>query len=113
MSAGIIMHASSPRRRFLSVWFRRLATDRIARASSAPAETPLAVVAEIKSARRIVALNDEAARLGLNAGMSLADARAMYPTLAAADAAPEAARRADHDDALVGTRGDPAGEERP
>ncbi len=40
----------------------------------------------MKSARRIASLNDEAAALGLCAGMALTDARAMYPGLAAIDA---------------------------
>jgi protein ImuB len=40
----------------------------------------------VKSARRIAALNDEAAKLGLREGMALADARAMYPSFAAIDA---------------------------
>ncbi len=43
-------------------------------------------MAAIKSALRIAALNDAAARLGLKVGMALADARAMYPKLAVADA---------------------------
>jgi protein ImuB len=83
--------SSSPRR-LLSVWLRRLATDRIERGSlsSAPAETPLAIAAAIKSARRITALNDAAAKLGLRAGMALADARARYPALAIAEAEPQA-----------------------
>jgi protein ImuB len=72
------------------VWLRRLPTDRIARqwADSAPdlAGKPFAVAATVKSARQIAALNDEAAKLGLRAGMPLADARAMYPSLAIIDA---------------------------
>ncbi len=72
------------------MWLRRLATDRIARASPTPDETPLVCVAEIKSARRITALNDAAARLNLTPGMALADARAMYPGLSVADADPQA-----------------------
>ena len=44
------------------------------------------MTASVKSARRIAALNDEAAKLGLHAGMALADARAMYPSLVAIDA---------------------------
>jgi protein ImuB len=79
-------------RRYLSVWLRRLPTDRIARRSPAPADA-FAVVAPIKSTLRLVALNDAAARLGLKVGMPLADARAMYPSLAVADADPEADRR--------------------
>jgi protein ImuB len=79
-----------PSRRYLSVWLKRLPTDRIARRSSAPDDAPLVVVAPVKSALRITALNDAAARLGLIPTMALADARAMYPALAAADADPEA-----------------------
>ncbi|HLH99072.1 MAG TPA: DNA polymerase Y family protein [Xanthobacteraceae bacterium] len=81
------MSASSHRRRYLSVWLRRLTTDRIARASSAPLDqTPLVVVEPVKNALTLVAVNDAAARLGLSTGMTLADARAMYPTLLVADA---------------------------
>ena len=80
-------------RRYLSVWLRRLSTDRIERRLSAPADGPRVVAASIKSAQRIVALNDDAARLGLKPGMPLADARAMYPSLPVADADPEADRR--------------------
>jgi protein ImuB len=87
------MSVSSHRRRYLSVWLRRLTTDRIARASSVPLDqTPLTVVASIKNALALVAMNDAAARLGLTAGMALADAKAMYPTLLVADAD----ARADH-----------------
>ena len=75
------------------MWLRRLSTDRIERRLTAPADEPRAVVASIKSAQRIVALNDAAARLGLKLGMALADARAMYPALPVADAEPEADRR--------------------
>src|SRR5687767_12779172 len=63
-SPGITMTASSMRR-YLSVWLRRLSTDRIERRLSAPADTPRVIVASIQSAQRIVALNDGAAALGL------------------------------------------------
>jgi protein ImuB len=89
-----MMSASSHRRRYLSVWLRRLTTDRIARASSAPLDqTPLTVVEPVKNALTLVAMNDAAARLGLKAGMALADARAMYPTLLVADADGQADQR--------------------
>jgi hypothetical protein len=52
----------------------------------------LVAVQPVKSALRLAAVNDAAARLGLNVGMALADAKAMYPTLAVADADPEADR---------------------
>ncbi|MBN8964498.1 MAG: DNA polymerase Y family protein [Rhizobiales bacterium] len=59
-----------------------------------PAERPPAVVVEsIRSAQRIVALNDAAARMRLRPGMPLADARAMYPALPVFDADAEADRR--------------------
>ena len=80
-------------RRYLSVWLRRLSTDRIERRLPAPADGPRVVTASIKSAQRIVALNDDAARLGLKPGMALADARAMYPSLPVAEADGEADRR--------------------
>jgi protein ImuB len=91
MLRGIIMRAVSfpkvsPTKRILSVWLRRLPTDRLLRLSPELAGQPFAVAANVKSARRIAAVNDEAAKLGLRAGMPLADARAMYPALAAIDA---------------------------
>jgi protein ImuB len=75
------MSASS--RRYLSVWLRRLPTDRIAKRF--PPEA-LVVVAPIKSALRLYAVNDAASALGLKVGMPLADVRAMYPKIAVADA---------------------------
>jgi protein ImuB len=75
------------------VWLRRLATDRIARTSATPAEAALVVVAPIKSALRVTALNDAAAALRLKTGMALADARAMYPSLAVEHADPDADQR--------------------
>jgi len=67
------------------VWLRRLATDRVANRSGAPDE-PLVITAPVKSALRLCAVNDAAAALGLNVGMPLADARAMYPKINVADA---------------------------
>jgi protein ImuB len=83
------MSASSSRRRYLSVWLRRLSTDRIARRSAASPE-PLVVALQVKNALRLAAVNDAAARLGLRVGLALADAKAMYPGLAVADADPNA-----------------------
>ena len=54
------------------------------------AAAPLAVVATVKSARRLVGVDANAARLGLTAGLTLADARARHPALVAAEADPEA-----------------------
>ncbi len=100
------MRAPSSRKRYLSVWLRRLMTDRLIRGRSpAPAEPAhvggsrfaqneaLVVAEPVKGALRLAAVNDAAARLGLNTGMALADARAMYPRIAIADADPNADRR--------------------
>src|SRR3954471_2575259 len=89
-SSGTIMSVLSSRR-YLSVWLRRLSTDRVERRASAPAET-FVVVAPIKGAQRITAVTDGAARLGLKIGMGLADARAMYPKLPVVEADFEADR---------------------
>jgi len=51
------------------------------------------VVTPEKSALRITAMNDAAAKLGLVTAMALADARAMYPALSAVDADPHADAR--------------------
>src|SRR3954465_2904560 len=80
-SRGIIM--SAPSRRYLSVWLRRLPTDRIAKRYPPDA---LVIAAPVKGALRLSAVNDAAVARGLRAGMPLADARAMYPKLAVADA---------------------------
>jgi protein ImuB len=70
-------------RRYLAVWLRRLPTDRIAQRFPPDA---LVVASPVKGALRLSAVNDAAAALGLNSGMALADARAMYPKIAIADA---------------------------
>jgi protein ImuB len=70
-------------RRYLAVWLRRLPTDRIAQRFPPDA---LVVASPVKGALRLSAVNDAAAALGLNSGMALADARAMYPKIAVADA---------------------------
>jgi protein ImuB len=79
-------------RRYLALWLRRLSTDRLVRSGSHAPDEPLVVTQAIKSAQRIAAMNDAAARLGLRTGMPLADARAMHPALAVA-ASDEAADR--------------------
>ncbi|HVY56826.1 MAG TPA: DNA polymerase Y family protein [Xanthobacteraceae bacterium] len=54
---------------------------------------PLTVAAPVKSALRLTAVNDAAARLGLKPGIAVADARAMYPALVVAEADPQADQR--------------------
>jgi len=82
----------SSTRRYLSVWLRRLSTDRIERRLAAPDNTPRVVAGPIEAALRLTAMNDAAARLGLKPGMPLADVRAMHPRIAVAEADAEADR---------------------
>jgi protein ImuB len=98
----MVTNASLPpaSRRYLSLDLPLLPTDRILRqrlgkswrrAPAAPPETaPLVVTAKVKSALRLVALDEAATRLGLTRGQPLADARAMIPALEALDHEPEA-----------------------
>jgi protein ImuB len=83
------MNTPSPRRHLVA-WLRRLSTDRVVRRSPAPPDGPLVTVAPVKGALCLQAVDDEARRVGLAAGMALADARAMYPTIAVVDADPRA-----------------------
>jgi protein ImuB len=76
-------------RRYLSLWLRRLATDRLTRQSKLRVDRPLALVGPVKNARLLIAINDTAARLGLRVGMSFADACAICPALDWAETAPE------------------------
>ena len=76
-------------RRYLSLWLRRLATDRLTRQSQRQVDRPLALVGPVKNARLLIAINDAAARLGLRVGMSFADACAICPALDWAETAPE------------------------
>ncbi|MBI3676001.1 MAG: DNA polymerase Y family protein [Proteobacteria bacterium] len=81
-------------RRILALWFPRLATDRLQRrwktletqqASDPSHKTgskpPLVVVTKNANALRLSAVDRKATSLGLSAGMPLANARAMLPTL--------------------------------
>ena len=82
----------------MALWFPRLPTDRLqrrwtrqdaqqahtdcARSPDAANEAPpLVVVAKIDNAMRLTAVDRKATSLGLCAGMTLADARAMLPAL--------------------------------
>ena len=85
---------SANRRRILSLWLPCLPIDRIkrqlARSSAAPAKNsnddPSIVVAKQNNALQISALDDAAARLGLEPGLPLANARAICPHLRVFDA---------------------------
>jgi protein ImuB len=65
-----------------------LATDRARRLNGVDKFAPLAAVAKVSNAERLVCVDAEAARLGLTIGLPLADARARHPNLVAVEAAP-------------------------
>ena len=73
-------------RRVVSVWFPRLASDRVLRAH--PIEGPFALILKQANANRIYCLNAEAERQGLHAGMPHSDARAFCPDLQSRPADP-------------------------
>src|SRR5258707_7039595 len=82
---GNVMSAFSvKRRRILSLWLPRLPTDRIKRQllrdnGVLVKDLPCIVVAKQNNALQIFALDDAAARLGLEVGLPLANARAVCP----------------------------------
>lgn len=71
----------------ISLWLRRLPTDRIVRQGSHNGShdgaAPLVITGKRRNADILLALNDAAAALGLREGMGLAQTRAMYPEIAA------------------------------
>ena len=73
-------------RRVVSLWFPRLASDRVLRAR--PVEGPFALTLREQSTERLYCLNARAERLGLVRGMGLSDARALCPDLLSAPAVP-------------------------
>ena len=89
-------NASSMRRRYLALWFPFLPTDRLRiqtsdrpdrpdRAAAAQPDAPLVLVARIRGALRLAAVNARAQKLGIVPGLALADARALHPGLIVAD----------------------------
>ncbi|MGE3930206.1 MAG: DNA polymerase Y family protein, partial [Hyphomonadaceae bacterium] len=92
------MHAGSiSRQRWLALFLPRLSTDRLIRSGRAPEGRPLAVYAKDVSAFLLTGVDARASSLGLRLAMSLADARAIRPDLAAIEAEPhEDARALDH-----------------
>ncbi|MDC0736652.1 DNA polymerase Y family protein [Cognatishimia sp. SS12] len=74
-------------RRVVSLWFPRLASDRVLRLR--PVEGPFAVTLKHQNVNRIYCLNIAALKAGLHPGMSYADARAFCPDLQSCVAAPD------------------------
>lgn len=74
-------------RRIVSIWFPRLASDRVLRAR--PVEGPFALSQRQGTAETILCLNAAAERAGLHRGMRMADARSFCPDLVSAPARPD------------------------
>jgi protein ImuB len=68
-------------RRILSLWFPRLAAERVLRQRRDTLPLPLAIVADRGGAQVLVALSAEAAAAGLTEGQALRDATAICPGL--------------------------------
>jgi len=69
----------SSSQRMLSLWLRRLSTDRIAK--SRERSRALIVTGKRRNIEVITAVDDAAERLGLSPGLALAQARAMHPNI--------------------------------
>ena len=69
------------KRRIASLWFPRLATDRLIRRGGLPAGRPLATVVETGNRVLLAGIDRAASAAGLGPGMTLADARAMVSHL--------------------------------
>jgi protein ImuB len=67
-------------KRFLSIWFRHLTTDRQARRPGA-VPGPLVLTANVRGRVIITATNIEAEKHGISVGMAAADAKAIVPGL--------------------------------
>ncbi|WP_091427403.1 Y-family DNA polymerase [Aliiroseovarius sediminilitoris] len=71
-------------RRVVSLWFPRLASDRVLR--QCPIEGPFALTLKQQNSNRIYCLNAAAEKQGLHQGMPYADARAFFPSLQSREA---------------------------
>ncbi len=68
-------------RRILSLWFPRLAAERVQRVDRGMSDAPLAVVRESGNMRVLAAVSSEASQRGAEVGQPLAEARALCPEL--------------------------------
>ena len=66
-------------RRIVSLWFPRLASDRVLR--TRPIDAPFSLTLQENNANRLYCVNARAEKQGLHPGMSYSDARAFYPGL--------------------------------
>src|SRR5215510_4899085 len=88
---GVTAMSDSSSQRMLSLWLRRLSTDRIAKLhdklhEKSQPSAPLVITGKRGNAEVLTAVDEAAERLGLAPGLALAQARAMHPGI---DAVPE------------------------
>src|SRR5262245_31342230 len=96
---GVTAMSDSSSQRMLSLWLRRLSTDRIAKLhgklhnksheklhEKSQPSAPLVITGKRGNAEVLTAVDEAAERLGLTPGLALAQARAMHPGI---DAVPE------------------------
>jgi protein ImuB len=74
---------------WLAIFLPRLNTDRLLRSGRTPEGRALAVYTKQAGAFQLTGLDERASALGLRLAMSLADARAIHPNLAAIEAEPD------------------------
>ncbi|WP_424943826.1 Y-family DNA polymerase [Aliiroseovarius crassostreae] len=79
------------KRRVVSLWFPRLASDRVLRQH--PVDGPFALTLKQKNANRVYCLNRAATQAGLHQGIPYADARAFCPDLQSRAAQPDEDQR--------------------
>ena len=75
-------------KRFVTIWFRHLATDGFCLRMPALFHSPLALALPDHGRRRITAVNAAAEKIGVYPGMVVADARAIFPALEVFDDQP-------------------------
>src|SRR5262249_39181835 len=80
--SGTVWSSVSSSQRILSLWLDRLSTDRVAR-QRREASSPLVVSGRRGTLDPLRAVDAAAERLGLTAGLALAQARAIHPTFTA------------------------------
>lgn len=73
------MSADLKDRRIAALWFPYLATERLERANPGLAERPVATILDVRGQTVLSNINPAAEKEGLNPGMTLANARAIYP----------------------------------
>lgn len=76
-------------RRFVTIWFRHLLTDWFTRRQPHLRNTPFVLAAPDHGRMKVTAANAAAQRHGINADISVADARALFTSLQVFDEVPE------------------------